>query len=514
MEKILLNGHRLRINDIVELVQNPHLEIEVEQKALDAVWQAREFLEQEEGKRIIYGVNTGFGPMASHIINPNEGRNLQKNLIFSHAVGMGKPIASKYVLAAMIVRLNTLLQGYSGISKDLAAHLQKFINHRILPIVPEHGAVGTSGDLVQLAHLALAILGQGDVFYQGKRIPAKQALLHVGISPYNLKTKEGLSLINGTSLMTGIAAVLCARAEHLLLQATRLGAFALEAVQGFDDSISEKLHEIRPQEGQIYIARRMRELLSSSNLLSKRDKLSQPLNMDEKVIKIAQTVQEFYSLRCIPQILGPIQDTLQHAKKVVEIEMNSVSDNPAVDVKNQTFLHGGNFHGDAIATVVDQIKISLVKLTLLSERRTNFFLNHNINQFFPPFLNLDRPGLTLGLQGLQFVATSTTAQNQTLAFPHSIHSIPTNGDNQDVVSMGADAALFCAQVIENAFVVLAIELIALGQTVEFMGSKEKLSDSSKQLYVRLRADFPAVREDRNLTQELPRVIQLIKEGSV
>ena len=514
MEQILLNGHRLRIKDIVMLAQNPETEIRIAEEAFDAVGQARQFLEQEQGRRIIYGVNTGFGPMASHIINHDQGVHLQENLIYSHAVGMGEPIASEYVLAAMVIRLNTFLKGYSGISKDLAIQLQKFINHRILPVVPEHGAVGTSGDLIQLAHLALALIGEGDVLYKNSRTPAKQVLHELEIPPYRLKTKEGLSLINGTSMMTGISALLCSRSEHLLHQATRLGAFALEVVHGFEDSISEKLQEMRPQVGQIRIARHLRELLASSRMLRKRDELAQPLEIKGKVMQIPETVQEFYSLRCIPQILGPVSDTLEYAKKVVEIEMNSVSDNPTVDVKNQMFLHGGNFHGDAVATVIDQLKIPLVKLTMLSERRTNFFLNQNINKFFPPFLNLDRPGLTLGLQGLQFVATSTTAQNQTLAFPHSIHSIPTNGDNQDVVSMGTDAALFCAKVIENAFVVLAVELITLGQAIEFLGQQEKLSQSSKELYQRLRAVFPALREDRNLTAELPKVLKVIKLGSV
>ena len=511
-EILMLTGEDLTIEHLVALIKNPESSVEIADEAILRVQESRAFLEGELGKRIIYGVNTGFGPMASHIINPEETVHLQRNLIYSHAMGIGEPIDEQYVLSTMIIRLNTFLKGYSGVSVGLIEQLKTFINHRIIPVVPEHGAVGTSGDLVQLAHIALALMGQGEVFYQGKRLPTAEVLQTLHLDPYELKTKEGLSLINGTSTMTGIGALLCFKSQDALEIATRLGGFALELVRAYEDSIAEQLHNVRPHRGQVAIAKQLREMLESSKMLRKRDELKRPTEINGDVIEIPETVQEFYSLRCIPQILGPVYDTLAKTQQVIKVEMNSASDNPIVDWKNKLFLHGGNFHGDYIASALDQLKMTIVKLTMLSERRTNFFLNRNVNHFFPPFMNLNKPGLTLGLQGLQFVATSTVAQSQTLAFPHYVHSIPTNGDNQDIVSMGTDAALFLAKVIDNAYVVLAIELITLGQGTDFLKAEDKLSSSSRELYQQLRAVFPTIKADRETVSELPQVVKTLKQN--
>lgn len=511
-QDLILDGNNLTIEKINLFVHNPEVFVGVLDVAFANVGKAREFLERELQTKIIYGANTGFGPMASHIISHEQLTNLQENLIRSHAVGIGKPIDEKYVLAAMLVRFNTLLKGYSGVSEELIEQFLKFLNHRIIPVVPEHGAVGTSGDLVQLAHIALALIGEGEVFFQGKIQPTVKVLQELNITPYELKAKEGLSLINGTSTMTGIAALLCAQARRLVRVALRLSALSLELVEAYDDSISENLHRTRPHRGQIMVAKTLRDILASSHMLKKREELQQPLENGEDVVKIPQAVQDFYSLRCVPQVVGPVLDTLIHTEKIAEVEMNSASDNPIVDWENKLILHGGNFHGDYIASSVDQLKIALVKLGLLSERRTNFFLNHEINKVFPPFMNLQTPGLTLGLQGLQFVATSTAAQNQTLAFPHNIHSIPTNADNQDIVSMGTDAALFAMKVVDNTYVILAVELITLAQAVDFLQKKEKLSVPSQELFEKLRAVFPVIKEDRTMTQELPCVVELLKQA--
>ncbi|MBI4138466.1 MAG: aromatic amino acid lyase [Candidatus Wildermuthbacteria bacterium] len=514
---LTLDGNNLTIETIDTFSRNTEISVDIAPSALLKVQNSREFLEKEVQRSIVYGANTGFGPMASNIINHTQLTLLQANLIRSHAVGIGDPLPETYVLAAMLVRLNTLLKGYSGVSPELIRHLQTFINKRILPIIPEHGAVGTSGDLVQLAHIALALTGEGEVMYRKKRRKSVAVLKECGISPYALKPKEGLSLINGTSAMTGIGALLCARAEHILSFAIRFGALSLELVHAFDDSISEHLHNTRPHKGQIEVARRLRSLLESSRMLKKRDELRQPSENGADVVHISETVQEFYSLRCIPQVLGPVLDTLANTKNILETEMNSASDNPIVDTEHKLILHGGNFHGDYVASAVDQLKIALVKLGMLSERRTNFFLNHEINKFFPPFMNLRTPGLTLGLQGLQFVATSTAAQNQTLAFPHYIHSIPTNGDNQDIVSMGTDAALFATKVANNVNIILAVELITLAQAVHFSNNPSELSDSSQKLIQQITEIFPPIIEDRTLVDQLPKVVAFIqdeKKGNV
>lgn len=512
-QKLVLNGKGLKVEDLYWFTQNSEAKIEISKDAQKAVAKCHDFLnlEIESNDKIVYGINTGFGPMASHIITKDNLLELQENLIRSHACGMGNPIPENYVLAAMVVRLNTLIKGYSGVSLELVNSLKDLINHRIIPIVPEHGAVGTSGDLTQLAHIALALIGEGEVLYKQKRRSTAEVFREVGLKAVKLQPKEGLSLINGTSVMSGVSALICFEAEHLLHTSIRAGALALELVHGFSDGISEKLHLLRPHKGQGYVAKKMREILKKSELIRGRSFLSGMIKNEDDVYKIPTEVQEVYSLRCVPQILGPIFDALEETKNHLEIEINSVTDNPVINCESGEILHGGNFHGDYVASAIDQLKIGLVKLTILMERQINFFLNEKVNKSFPPFLNLKKPGLTLGLQGLQFVATSTTAQNQSLAFPHHIHSISTNSDNQDVVSMGTDASLFASKVLENAYIVITIELVALTQAVDCHKEKEKISKESRRLYDLVRSDFKEINDDRPLTGDLSKLISKIRK---
>ena len=508
---LILDGDNLTTKNLYTYVMNPNARLKIHRECFAKINNSRLFLEKEMRRKIIYGVNTGFGPMSSRIIGVTESRELQKNLIISHAVGMGKPLDQEFILAAMLVRLNTILKGYSGVSCELVERLKFFIDNRIVPVIPEHGAVGTSGDLVHLAHIALALIGGGEVWYKNKNYPTENIFKKLKIANYDLKPKEGLSLINGTAMMVGIAAVLCVKAERLFSLAIRTSALALELVNAFEDSFSEELQKVRPHQGQIEVARALRNILNTSKLINKRASLEKIVNIPSSGIKnINKGIQEIYSFRCVPQILGPILDSLRKTQKDVATEINSATDNPIVDVRHKTILHGGNFHGDYIASSLDQLKIGLVKLILLSERRINFFLNQNVNRQFPPFMNLDRPGLTLGLQGLQFVATSTAAQSQSLAYPHSLHSISTNADNQDVVSMGSDAALFTAKVVDNAFILLTIETITLLQTVDFLKTYSKLSRSSQKLYTDLRKLFPKIVEDRVITDKLHKTKNFIE----
>ena len=513
MTELLLDGNNLKVEDIHAFIKDKRATVRIAAKALLAVEKSKKFLDEEIYKKIIYGVNTGFGPMASHIISSSHLQELQKNLILSHAVGMGEPIKEEYVTSAMIVRLNALIKGYSGVTVELVKHLQQFINNRIIPVVPEHGAVGTSGDLTQLAHVALALIGEGEVMYGGQRKKAKDVMKKLNIAPYTLQPKEGLALINGTSIMAGIGAVICNDMKRILSIALRTGALSLELVHGIDDSLTPLLHQIRPHKGQKDVATVMRKLLLQSHVLKKRQMLQKeilPNNTKSDVKEVKETIQQVYSFRCIPQILGPVLSAYWRTSKDINIEINSVTDNPIIDWKNKRFLHGGNFHGDFVSLSLDCLKMTIVKLMMLSERRVNFFLNHKINGQFPPFLNLGKPGLTLGLQGLQFVATSTTAHSQTLAFPQYVHSIPTNGDNQDVVSMGTDAALIAARVVENAYIVLAIELITLAQGVDFLHIENKLSTAGQMLFRKVRRVFPKLTYDRAIDRTLPQVLNFIK----
>ena len=509
---ITLNGKELSTSELLDLVNNPKTQVSISTKALQKCSKANLFLKRILDSRndIIYGINTGFGPMADYILPKGKLEELQKNLILSHAVGMGNPIDYKFALSAMVVRLNTLAQGYSGVSLELLKKLEQFINLRIIPVIPEHGAVGTSGDLVQLAHIALALLGKGKVFYQGKVFYTKTLLKKLKINPYILKPKEGLSLINGTAMMSGVASILSEKAESILELAIQNSALALELANGYEDSLAKELHSLRPHVGQNKVAEILRQILSSSKLLNNRKLLANGHHNGNAIKKLPKKVQEVYSLRCVAQILGPIFETLELVKKQVTTEINSVTDNPIIDAEKKTYYHGGNFHGDYISWSMDQLKTVLTKLTLLSERRINFFLNPNINQNFPPFLNLQAIGLNLGLQGLQFVATSTASRSQTLSYPQYLHTIPTNGDNQDIVSMGTDSALIASQVVENTYIVLSIELVALCQAVDFLKVENQLSTKSKALYKKVRENFPVVKEDKEIWENLEKLLASLK----
>ena len=505
-----LDGASLTPSDVWSIIDNPSVKVVVKRN-LPAVAAAYKFLHERAEKQIIYGVNTGFGPMASRIIDKHNLAELQKNLVRSHASGAGVPIRQDFVLSAMVIRLNTLAKGASGVSVALLRQLSAFINHRIIPVVPEHGAVGTSGDLVQLAHIALALIGEGEVFYKGRRQPTATVLKKLKISPYTLEIKEGISLINGTSVMAGISVVLLRDVKNLSSLALRLGAFSLETIGAYDDSIASQLHLLRPHEGQGQAAATLRKLLSDSQRLKPRyGKDSKKGALGDVTFALPKAIQDVYSFRCIPQIIGPLIDTLTHAEGVIRIEINSATDNPLIHAKEKRFLHGGNFHGDYIATMIDQLKIPVVKSSLLSERRINYLLDEKVNGVFTPFLNLNTPGLTLGLQGLQFVATSTVAQNQTFAFPHSIHSISTNGSNQDVVSMGTDAALLLARVIDNVYVIFAIELIALLQAADVIDDHKHFSSAARSLYRDARKVSRTVHEDRSLAPDVEKMTQFLR----
>ncbi|MEO8065556.1 MAG: aromatic amino acid ammonia-lyase [Candidatus Doudnabacteria bacterium] len=515
MKTINIDGKSLDLDSILSVLNDPGTKVNISASTLKKIQKSADFLGKEIiNSKVIYGINTGFGPMASHLMARDQIVQLQENLIRSHAVGVGDPMPEKFVLAAMIIRLNTLAEGYSGASQELIQQLKIFINKRIIPVILEHGGVGASGDLVQLAHIALALIGEGKVNYQGKTRPTSDVLKQLKIKPYQLRPKEGLSLINGTSFMSGIGSVICHDSDMLLNLAIKTGAWSLELVNGYTDGFSEKLHSLRPHKGQVAVARKLRELLASSKLLKSRELINKQVNLGSDVKEIPEFVQEVYSIRCIPQILGPIYDTLQKTKQVIETEINSVTDNPIVYVDKKTFLHGGNFHGDYISSSLDQLKMTLVRLTMLSERRVNFFLNHNVNRFLPPFINLNKIGLNLGLQALQFPATSTTAKSQTLAYPQYVHSIPTNADNQDIVSMGTDSALITTQVVDNAFVVLAIELVTLAQAVDYLKYQNKLSKSSNELYKAVRRILPKVVEDRMIGYDLTMLVSEVKKGVI
>ena len=469
-------------------------EIDISEAVLNRINESFDFLKLFSENKVIYGVNTGFGPMAQYRIKNDDRIQLQYNLIRSHASGSGKPLDAVYVKASILARLNTLSLGNSGVHPSVIHLMKELINRDITPLIFEHGGVGASGDLVQLAHLALVLIGEGEVFYKGERRPTQEVFELENLKPIQVEIREGLALMNGTSVMTGIGVVNVHYADKLLDWSLKFSCAINEIVQAYDDHFSEELNFTKCHKGQREVAARMRENLVDSTLIRKREDHLYSGKNNEDIFK--EKVQEYYSLRCVPQILGPVLETITNTSSILQDEINSASDNPIIDVKTQHIYHGGNFHGDYISLEMDKLKIVITKLTMLAERQLNYLLNSKINEILPPFVNLGTLGLNFGMQGVQFTATSTTAENQMLSNPMYIHSIPNNNDNQDIVSMGTNAAVITAKVIENAFEVLAIELITIVQAIDYLEQNEKVSAVTKKIYDDVRMIIPTFKEDQ------------------
>lgn len=482
--------------------------IELNDDAMSRVYKSYFFLKEFIKDKLIYGVNTGFGPMAQYKISDNDQAQLQYNLIRSHCSGSGNAIAPINVKGLMLARLNTLMRGYSGIHPDAIILLKELINRNIYPVIYEHGGLGASGDLVQLAHLALTLIGEGEVHYQGKIQETETVFKQEGLSPLKVHIREGLALMNGTSAMCGIALINLIHAKNLVKQSIAATSIIVEMVQSYDDHFSNELNSVKYHKGQNSIARDMQEFLQDSQLIKKREKYLYHQPIKENILK--DKVQEYYSIRCVPQILGPVRDTIAQAEEVIINEINSVNDNPIIDYENKNVFHGGNFHGDYAALEMDKLKIVMTKLSMLCERQLNFLLNDKLNGILPPFINLGTLGLNIGIQGVQFTATSTTAENQTLSFPMYVHSIPSNNDNQDIVSMGANAALMTQKVIFNTYEVIAIEFMALIQALDYLDCLTKTSQKAQTYYKELRALVPKFKEDSTKYKEQVKIITYLK----
>jgi histidine ammonia-lyase len=470
-----------------------NLELQLDEEALRKVYRSHYFLKEFTREKLIYGINTGFGPMAQYRINHDDQMKLQYNLIRSHCSGSGNPIPEIDCKAVMLARLNTLMQGFAGIHPDALILIKDLINKNISPVIYEHGGLGASGDLVQLAHLALTLIGEGEVYYNGIITSTAEVFKKENITPMEIHIREGLALMNGTSAMSGIGMLNVIYAENLMNWSLLASATIMELVQSFDDHYSTPLNEVKHHYGQNHVARALQETLKDSKLVKSREE--HHYNQKVEVDVLVEKMQEYYSIRCVPQIVGPIVDTVNYAKEVLINEINSANDNPIVDWERKNVYHGGNFHGDYVALEMDKLKISITKLSMLAERQLNFLLNNKLNNILPPFVNHGTLGLNLGMQGVQFTATSTTAENQMLSNPMYVHSIPSNNDNQDIVSMGANASLICKKVILNSYEVLAIEWMTILQAIDYLKMQDKLSSKSKEAYDKLRKIFPCFVED-------------------
>jgi histidine ammonia-lyase len=494
---------KLNFNDFRQILEE-NKSIEFTENALKKVEDNYHFLLKYAENKIIYGINTGLGPMAQYKIDDNKRAELQFNLIRSHAAGIGNPIDDASVLAALVVRVNCFCAGYSGVHPDTIEKIKFLINNRIIPYIPEHGSVGASGDLVQLAHLALVLIGEGKAKYKGEWQNSADIFKSLNITPFEPRIREGLALINGTSIMTGIGIVNVMHAINLLNWSMLASVIINEIVSTFDDHCSPELNDLKLHYGQQQVAHAMYAIFERSSLTSsRRDTLYS--NKENGSFMIEKKVQEYYSLRCVPQILGPVYDTIKNAALVVINEANSVSDNPVIDMDSNFVYHGGNFHGDYVSFEMDKLKIAITKLSMLAERQLNYVLNHRLNKILPPFVNMGTLGLNLGYQATQFTAVSTTAENQTLSNPMYIHSIPNNNDNQDIVSMGTNSALIARKVIENTYQVLSIELMSLMQAIDYMNIVPKLSSETQKIYNEIRAIIPIYKDDYAVYTDIQKV---------
>lgn len=463
----------------------------------DRLMPARRLVDRAvESGEIIYGITTGFGALANTHIGKDEGEALQYNLIRSHATGVGDPLPDELVRAMLLLRARTLAQGHSGVRPAVVLKLLEMLDRNILPVVPSQGSVGASGDLAPFAHLALPIIGEGFVRIDGNVMPTSDS----GLEPIELRTKEGLSLLNGTEGMAAMGAIGLDRARNLVLAADAATALSVEALLGSSKPFLPQIHELRPHPGQVSSARRISYLLEGSAIVE-----SHAEDFDH-------AVQDAYSLRCAPQVHGAIADTLDHMEAVLEREMSSVVDNPIVFPETGEVLSGGNFHGQPLAFVLDFTTIAVGELASISERRTDRLLDPARSQGLPPFLAAD-PGVNSGYMIAQYVQAALVAENKVLAHPASVESVPTSGMQEDHVSMGWGAGRKLFDVLDNVRRVIAIEILCAVQGIDYRKPLEP-SERTGRIAGLVREHVPTLDRDRSTSAEIEQIADLIADGSL
>jgi histidine ammonia-lyase len=513
---VILNGNTLTVEDIVA-VGIGDKGVALDKSALEKCRKSREFLAEEvEQNRIIYGVNTSFGPMCNKIIDKDQFSVLQLNLIRSHAAGLGEPLKYYIAQAALAVRLNALVKGNSGIRVEVLQLMADMINAGIAPYIPSNGSVGASGDLVHLAHLALAVIGEGKVFFKGQLTDAAEAMKTAGLSPSVLTFKEGIALMNGTSVMTALAGFVLFSARKLLNICCVTTAFAMEIFGGIDDAFDMDLHQTKPHLGQLKIAETIRNLFKGSKNITLRENMHEWIRReatDGLVYETSINVQEVYSIRCTPQILAPVYETIEKAVRTVECEANSSNDNPIIIAEKKKVIHGGNFHGQSIAFEMDALCIAISILCNISERRINKLLDRKLNEGLPEQLISGIPGINMGFMGAQYLATSTTAENRQLACPVCVQSISCNSSNQDVVSMGTVAARKAYASVSNAKHVLTLEILADLQALSFRNA-QTMGHANRKIYALLNEHFKVYDDQRIFHDDLVRFRKLLFSGQL
>jgi histidine ammonia-lyase len=492
-----LTGQPLSLSDIAEVAYG-QATIEVAASAHDRIRKSRKVIEEIVAKGgVVYGISTGFGKLADVQIPTDELRQLQLNLVRSHACGVGKPLGFPEVRAMILLRANVLALGLSGIRLEVIELLCELVNRGVIPFIPKKGSVGASGDLAPLAHLSLTLIGEGEAFYEGDLLPSADALKKAGLRPVILEAKEGLALLNGTQAMHAVGGLALFRAQRLARVADIAGAMSLEALKGTPTAFDERIHNARPHPGQQAVAEHLRRLLRDSEIR-------------QSHVADDPRVQDAYSLRCMPQVHGAVRGALDHCEGVLEIESASATDNPLVFAKTRDVLSGGNFHGAPLALAFDYAAISVTDLMSISERRTDRLVNPDSSEGLPPFLT-PHAGTHSGFMILHVAAVALLNEAKVLAHPASVDNLPTSGGKEDHVSMGMTAALKLRTIVENAEHVLAIELLAAAEGIEFRRPL-KGGVGVEQAYERVRSISEPVDADRSMSSDIASVAAAIREG--
>ena len=509
MKNHVLDGNKLTIPEVFDIA-NETAYAKLSSMAKRNIKRARRLVEQwtHDGE-IVYGVTTGFGEFANVHVAAEDIEQLQENLIFSHAAGAGDPLPSEVVRAMMVLRVNALAKGFSGIRLSTVELLLEMLNRNMIPVIPSQGSVGASGDLVQLAHLVLAMMGKGKIFPKDKRIHYKfidsgTALRKNGLRPVRLTAKEGLALINGTQMMTAYAALAVHHAKHVAKIADIAASISVEALRGSDTAFDERIHLLRPYTGQLAVAKNMRRLMHNSELR-------------ESHRRNDTRVQDAYSIRCIPQVHGASRDAIDYVYDQVAIEINSANDNPLIFPEDGIHLEGGNFHGQPMALAMDFLAIALSELANISERRIERLVNGSLSGL-PRFLT-SNGGLNSGLMIAQYTAASLVSENKVLAHPASVDSIPTSANQEDHNSMGSISAQKAWRVLKNTQTVLAIEILCASQGMDFArilkdGKPHKAGAGTEAAYQFVRMHMKHLHRDRVLYHDIQKALTLVLDASI
>ena len=478
----LLDGSPLSLDDIALIPT-----VGLAESARERMQSSRKIVEQIIAEdRTVYGVNTGFGKLSEVHVGHEDLRQLQYNLVRSHACGVGPPLNEAETKALMLLRANVLAKGYSGARPEIVDVLIEMINKGICPVVPEKGSVGASGDLAPLAHLALGVIGESDCVWEGKQMPTGEALERAGIKAAELQAKEGLALLNGTQAMVAVGGIAVQQADMLSKIADVAGGMSLEALLGTPGAFDARIHDVRPHAGQMAVAGHLRFLLRESEIR-------------ESHLEGDSRVQDAYCLRCMPQVHGAVRGALAHIRQVLETETGAATDNPLV-FDNGDVLSGGNFHGAPVAMALDYAAIAVTDLMSISERRIDRLINPDINEHLPPFLT-PNPGTSSGFMIPHVTAVALLNEAKTLAHPASVDNVPTSGGKEDHVSMGMTSALKLRTIVQNAKNVIAIELIAAAEALEYR-KPLRPGRGVERAYEIVRSIVPRVDVDRSLTKDI------------